>query len=163
MHRMISFFARRVQDFRARVAVEADIKVLMAEDLESAREHLKGVLAETSGVKLRFVQQDAALAILSAASWRPEVVILELRLRGADTPGLVQALKKEWPEMAVVISALFFEPCQRQAYLRNGADFFFDKSLEWTELIAFLRRRMALPVSNPVDASRMTPLQVSPI
>ena len=137
------------------------MRVLMAEDLESVREHLIWLLAGAGGWELRFVAQDAALATLTAAAWRPEVVILDVRLRGAETLRTLEALKKEWPDMAVVISAFFFEPYHRQAYLRHGADFFFDKSLEWSELIAFLRRRMAQPVTNPVDASRMTPLQVS--
>ena len=134
----------------------------MAEDLGSAREHLKGLLAEACAVELRFVQQDAALAILTAARWRPEVLILDLRLRGADTLSVVQALKKQWPDMAVVVSALFFEPCQRQTYRSQGADFFFDKSLEWSELIAFLRRvgaAQVLPAS--MDAGRTTRLQAA--
>ena len=136
------------------------MKVLMAEDLESVREHLKGLLAQSAGVQLRFVQQDAALATLSVAAWRPDVVILDVRLRGAEIQAALSALKKEWPGMRVVISAFFFEPHQRAAYLRDGADFFFDKSLEWSELIAFLRTvsaAQALP--DPVVASRMTLLQ----
>jgi len=129
------------------------MKVLMAEDLQSVHEHLRGSLAEFAGVELRFVAQDAALATLSAASWRPEVVILEVRMRGAGVLGTLAALKKEWPDMVVVISAFFFEPHHRQAYLRQGADFFFDKSLEWRELVAFLRPVCAAQaVAKPPDA-----------
>ncbi len=134
------------------------MKVLMAEDLGSVREHLRGLLTEFAGVELRFVQQDAALATLTAAAWRPEVVILDVRLRGAETRGALEALKKEWPGMAVVISAFFFEPQHRQDYLRQGADFFFDKSLEWSELIAFLRRvSAAQAISSRRDLRQPAP------
>ena len=120
------------------------MKVLMAEDLESVRGHLRGLLAESAGVELRFVQQDAAVAILTAGVWRPDVAILDVRLRGAATLETLAAMKKEWPGMAVVICSFFFEPYHRDAYLRDGADFFFDKSREWSELIAFLRRVSAM-------------------
>ena len=113
--------------------------MLMAEDLASVREHLTGLLAELAGVELRFVAQDAALATLIAATWRPDAVILDIRLRGAEALRAVQALKKEWPGMAVVLCASVIDPCQRDAHLGQGADFFFDKTLEWSELIAFLR------------------------
>ncbi len=137
------------------------MKLLMAEDLESVRQHLGELLAETADVELRFVAQEASQLMQAAADWQPDVAILDLRLRGMMTLGALETLKRKWPDMSVVVSGFFFEPYYRTAFLRHGADFFFDKSLEWGDLLAFLRQRMAQPASNPVDANRMTPLQVS--
>ena len=134
------------------------MKVLMAEDLKSVREHLGGLLFEARDVELRFVAQDAAPLLQLAASWAPEVVILDTRMRGSMTLAVMEALKKQWPDSAVVVSAFFFEPYYREAYIRHGADLFFDKSLEWNELIQFLRRRQmhsdAKPVAAIVPAAR---------
>jgi hypothetical protein len=43
--------------------------------------------------------------------------------------------------MAVVVSAFVFRPYCRHAVLNLGADRFFEKSIEWKEVIAFLRRK----------------------
>lgn len=124
------------------------MKVLMAEDLKSVREHLSGLLFEARDIELRFVGQDAAPLLESAGAWAPEVVILDTRMRGSMTLAVIEALKKQWPRAAVVVSAFFFEPYYREAYIRHGADFFFDKSLEWNDLIQFLRRRRDRPEAD---------------
>ena len=113
----------------------------MAEDLTSVREHLSGLLSEAREIEVRFVEQDMAPLMQAAADWQPEVVILDVRMRGMMTLGILEAIKKQRADTAVAVSAFFFEPYYRDAYLRHGADFFFDKSLEWKELIHFLRRR----------------------
>ena len=139
------------------------MSVLLTEGPGSVRERLTGLLAEAADFELRFVPQDAALVTLTAAAWRPEVVILDTRLRGAEALRTLEVLKKEWPGMAVVISAFFFGAFERDAYLGRGADFFFDKSREWSELIEFLRRACAAQaVSKPPDDSWMALVQVLP-
>lgn len=131
------------------------MRVLMAEDLESVREHLGGLLAEASDIELRFIEQEAAPLAQMAAEWRPDVVILDIRMRGKMTLGILETLKADWPRMAVVVSAFFFEPYYRDAFLRHGADFFFDKTLEWKELVGFLRRRQEWAAQGRIPAMTM--------
>ncbi|MFH1605043.1 MAG: response regulator, partial [Pseudomonadota bacterium] len=132
-----------------------DVKVLMAEDLAAVREYLSALCDESGNAELRFLEQDAMALLQAAADWRPNVVILDIRMRGQTALGVLESLKRDRPDMAVVVSAFFFEPYFRQGYLRNGADFFFDKSLEWNELTAFLRRRQAQLASAGVDVAQM--------
>lgn len=129
------------------------MKVLMAEDLESVREHLSELLAETGDFELRFIEQDASLLMQTTAAWRPDVVVLDISMREGMALGILEALKREWQGMAVVVSAFFFQPYYRTAFLKLGADLFFDKSIEWDELIAFLRSRQAQVTSDPSIAS----------
>ncbi len=137
------------------------MKVLMAEELISVREHLSGLLSEARNIDLRFIGQDATLLLQVAAAWLPDVVILDARMRGSMTLAVMEALKKQLPATAVVVSAFFYEPYYREAYIRHGADFFFDKSLEWKELIAFLRKCEAQVLSEsegtPCAASQVGP------
>ena len=138
------------------------MKVLMAEDLTSVREHLSGLLVEARAVEVRFVGQDTAPLMQAAAEWQPEVVILDVRMRGTMTLGILESIKKERPDTAVAVSAFFFEPYYREAYLRHGADFFFDKSLEWQELITFLRRCEARFLSQSANAPLSRPADDGP-
>jgi len=117
------------------------MKVLMAEDLQPVRDHLSGLLAEAGDVDLRFLWQEAKPFLQEVAAWRPDAVILDISMRGGLTLGVLQEIKKQWPGTAVVISASVYHPYYRKAFLSLGADLFFDKSLEWDELIAFLDNR----------------------
>ena len=119
------------------------MKVLMAEDEVAMRERLAALLVGVADVQLRCVEQDAAVAMLNVAAWRPDVVIMDVFMRGAAAVALLEAIKKEWPDMAVVISAWVEQP-YGHVYLKCGADAFLDKSSDWEELGALLRARRAL-------------------
>lgn len=129
------------------------MKILMAEDLESVREHFSRLAAGVSAAELRFGTQDATQLLQAVAQWQPDVVIMDMHMRGMMTVAVLEALKKDWPGMAIVVAGFFFEPYYRTAYFRHGADFFFDKSLEWDELIAFLRGRRASMAQERAEQS----------
>lgn len=124
------------------------MKVLVAEDLKSVREHLSERLGEAGAVELRFVGQDASPLMLTVADWRPDVVILDIRMRGMMALEVLEVLKKEWPGVAVVVSAFIFQPWYRQGFLTLGADLVIDKSFEWEELIAFVHRRQDMLLAS---------------
>lgn len=130
-----------------------NMKILMAEDLEPMREHLSGLMAEAGDIELRVVSQDASQVMRTAAAWRPDVIILDIRMRVMRTLDVLEILKKEWPATAVAVSALVFPSDYRELCLGQGADFFFDKSLEWNELMAFLHQRRAQAAADLVDAA----------
>ena len=131
------------------------MKVLMAEDLESVRTRLSELLADCKDIELRFIDQDEMLLTQTAAEWRPDVIILDIRMRGMMTLAILEAQKRAWPGVAVAVSGFFFDPYYREAFLKHGADLFFDKSAEWQELMAFLRGRRALAGSGTVDTPMM--------
>ena len=114
---------------------------MMAEDLLPVREHLSELLDEAPGVEVRFLWQEAKPLLQEVAAWGPEVVIVDISMRGGMAVGVLESIKKNWPEIVVVISASVYLPYYRQAFLSLGADMFFDKSLEWDQLIAFLKAR----------------------
>lgn len=86
-----------------------DMKVLAAESLELAREHLSGLLVEAGDLEVRFAEQTATPLMQTATAWQSDVVILDFGLRG---------------------------------------------TIEWEDLIAFLRLRRTQPASDPVEAPR---------
>ena len=116
------------------------MKVLMADDEAAIRERLTGLMAGAANAQLRFVEQDAVVAMLNVSAWRPDVVILDVFLRGSTTLGMLQAIKKEWPGITVVISAWVEQP-YGHVYVKCGADAFLDKSGGWDDLGELLRER----------------------
>ena len=136
------------------------MKVLMAEDLESVREHLSRLMAEVEGIELRFLRQDAAPLLQTTADWQPEALIIDIRMRGMMMIGILGECKKRWPSMAIVVSGFAFEPYYRSAFLKNGADYAFDKTVEWSELIAFLVSLQGPAASIRADVPLMAPAQI---
>ena len=118
------------------------MKVLMVDDETAMRERLSALLAGVANAQVRHVEQDATVAMLNAAAWRPDVVILDVLLRGAAAIRMLEAIKKEWPHMAVVISAWVEQP-YGDVYLKCGADALLDKSCGWDDLGALLFMRAA--------------------
>jgi len=127
------------------------MKILMAEDMEPVREHLGRLLDEVGNVKLRFVEQDAALLLQTIADWQPDAVIIDIRMRGTMVLGLLEECRKQWPHMAVVVSGVFFEQYYRTVFLRAGANAVFDKAGDWSELITFLDNRQVQAAPGIVD------------
>lgn len=133
---------------------------MMAEDLLPVRDHLSELLDEAGGVEVRFLWQEAKQLLQEVAAWRPEVVIVDISMRGGMAVGVLESIKKQWPETAVVISASVYLPYYRQAFLNLGADMFFDKSFEWDQLIAFLKARRS-SCAHSANTSRETERKAS--
>lgn len=110
----------------------------MVDDDASAREVFGQYLGGFAGAQLRIVEQDAAVAMLNTAAWKPDVLVLDIFLRGARTIDMLEAVKREWPGMTVVITAWAVQPYSH-VYLRYGAHAFVDKSRGWAELDGLLR------------------------
>lgn len=131
------------------------MKILMAEDLHSVHDRMRAHTAEFEAVDLRFLEQDARLLMQTAAEWQPDVIIFDISMRGGMAIALLEALKKQRPELAVAISSLFSRSFYRKAFLSRGADLFFDKLTGWEGLVAFLRARAVPAASVPSNARQM--------
>lgn len=109
------------------------MRVLIADDQPQVRSALRLLLKQERGVTVVGEAEDVEQALVLAAAWRPDVVLLDwelpdLRVAGpAKTAGgrLLPALVTACPQVKVV--ALSGRPEARQAALASGADFFVSK------------------------------------
>ena len=129
------------------------MRVLMAEDLESARERLTEMIGDVQDLEVRFVGQDVMSLLQTAGAWRPDVVILDVRMRGMIVLGVLETLKSIWPGMSVVISAFDMDAYYRAAFLKHGADCAIDKSFEWNGLLTFLQTQREREDAAAVDSA----------
>lgn len=115
------------------------MKILIADDLTATRTHLAELLRDVADIDLRGVAQDAKQATKLALSWEPDVLILDIHIRGGRGIGVVQAVKAAKPATVVIIASIMSGADIREAALKRGADLFFDKSVDLEKVAAILR------------------------
>jgi DNA-binding NarL/FixJ family response regulator len=115
------------------------MRVLIAESSTGLRERLVGMLNELKGVEIVGQATDVSTARALAQRTKPDVTILDTLDSSGDWIGLLQYLKASRPGSKAIVLTNFVEPEHRDMCLRNGADFFFDKSIEFNQAIAAIR------------------------
>lgn len=109
------------------------------DDLPIVREHLRELLAGVEGIELRGVERDAKAATELAVSWNPDVVVLDMSVRGGRGIDVLQAVKKANPAIVVIVSTILSDSVYREACLKHGADYFFDKATEFEKIAGVLK------------------------
>jgi DNA-binding NarL/FixJ family response regulator len=98
-----------------------------------------GMLQELTGVEVVGQATDVASARLLARRLRPDLTILDTLDFSGDWIGLLQYIKATRPEAKTIVMTNFVDPEHREMCLRNGADLFFDKSIEFDKAVAAVR------------------------
>lgn len=84
------------------------------------------------------VAKTGSEVIDGVAESRPDVLILDMAMPGGNGYDALQAIKQG--QSAPWIIVLTNHPAYRQRSLDAGADYFFDKSAEFDQLLALLER-----------------------
>jgi len=132
------------------------LRVYLVEDSARVFERLREAMAEVGAAVVGHAD-DAASAIAGIAALRPDAVVIDIALRegtGLHVLKEIAELADEERPLRVVLTN-FNRPWYRDAAVRLGADYFFDKSCEIPQMLEVLRS-MALPArrpSAPVQAS----------
>jgi DNA-binding NarL/FixJ family response regulator len=116
-----------------------NMRVLIAESSTGVRERLVSMLLELKGVEIVGQATDVATARQLARRLRPDLTILDTLDSSGDWIGLLQLLKATRPDSQAIVLTNFVEPEHRDMCMRNGADFFFDKSIEFEKAVSTVR------------------------
>lgn len=79
--------------------------------------------------------QDVGEAINSIEELKPDAVILDIQMPGGSGIEVLRHIKKEQPATVVIILTNYPYSQYRHECMDGGADFFFDKSLEFDRAI----------------------------
>lgn len=96
------------------------------------------LITELGGFDMVGVSKTGAEAINGVAELTPAVLILDMAMPGGGGFNVLQAVK-QLPSAPLVI-VLTNHPAYRQKSLDADADYFFDKSTEFDQLLALLER-----------------------
>jgi YesN/AraC family two-component response regulator len=116
------------------------LKVLLVEDNRIYRETFKDNLRQHFPVVSVSEAVNADEALQKIKGTPPDLIFMDIRLPGMNGLQLTQRVKKDFPEIPVVILTGYDLPEYREAAIQYGADGFFVKeSLQWEEIESLVK------------------------
>lgn len=111
------------------------LKIFIADDSELLVEKLVNILSDIQDVKIIGKAYDALTAENLIKKLIPDVVILDVHLNDGSGIEILKQIKKDNPSTIVIIFTNRSEPDYRKVCLKEGADYFLDKSIEFEKII----------------------------
>lgn len=118
--------------------VPGTIKVVIIDDFRIIVERLTHMLITIPGISFSGSADQAESALNLVHKVAPEIVIMDIHLRFASPKEgitLLNTLKRERPEMTLIVFTNYADTRYRHLCEINGVDFFFDKATD-LELMA---------------------------
>jgi DNA-binding NarL/FixJ family response regulator len=115
------------------------MKILIADDSSVVRERLINLLADVPGVEVVGQAQDAMEARNLVEKLRPDVAILDLRMPKGSGADVLWDIRKLNPTPTVIMLTNYSHPENRKKCMERGADYFFDKSTEFQNVLSVLK------------------------
>ena len=123
---------------RAAEATVSELLVLVVEDSKIVRERLIRLLSVVPNLRIVAEATSARDAIAKIGEVMPDVVTLDLRLEDGSGLDVLRALDGVQPRPCIAVLSNYGDQHSRRECLALGADYFFDKSLELTDLRVLL-------------------------
>jgi DNA-binding NarL/FixJ family response regulator len=123
------------------------MRIVIIDDSILIRERLSQMLSELEEIEIVAEEQDEIEAIECIRKLKPDVVILDIRLRKGSGINVMREIKKDKPSPAVIILTSYPNNFYRMKCLSAGAEFFLDKSTEF-EKIPVILKEMASSLSD---------------
>lgn len=115
------------------------IRILLADDHALLRAGLKALLAPHPDLEVVGEAADAAGAIRLAQGLHPDIVVLDIGMPGASGLEAVARIRRELPEVKVLILSMHDDQGYLRQALRAGASGYVLKQAADTELLAAIR------------------------
>lgn len=130
------------------------MNLLVVENAVIVRERLIRTFSRWNGVYVVGASSNAADAIEVGLETKPDVVLLDIFLDQSSGLQVLQSLKNCAPAPVFVVMTNYVEPYHRKKYVQAGAEYFFDKVMEFDSLLQCLRqlRYRFPPATNPPAA-----------
>jgi len=113
--------------------------VFIVDDSPVVRERLSSMISELSNVNIVGQADIAFEAIESIRKLNPEVVVLDISMPGGNGLYVLEMIRKHSVKALVLMLTNFGHEQYRQKCLQLGADYFFDKSTEFEQVIEVLK------------------------
>lgn len=110
------------------------MKIFIADDAPLVRERLAGMLSNLENVELVGQADNGAEAITGVARYRPDLVILDMRMPGRNGLDVLKTIKQQPEPPIVIMLTAFPTPQYHQQCLKAGAEYFFDKTIEFDRI-----------------------------
>lgn len=135
------------------------IKVLLGEDHEVLRDGLKSLLKEDAEIKVVGEAASGKEVILQVENTKPDLVLLDVNLPEMSGLEVTAFLKKEFPQVKILILSMLAHEKYAQELLNAGADGYAVKNIGKSELIFAIKKVMKnqLYISSEINLSKIKP------
>ncbi len=120
------------------------IRVLIADDHRIVREGLRQVIADAPDIQVRAeaASGDEALQAVQALQGEQglDVVLLDIAMPGGDGLDVLQALRKQWPSLPVLMLSTYPEKQYAVRCIKLGAAGYLNKSADPDDMVAAVRK-----------------------
>ena len=125
-------------------SVQSGVRVLLGDDHKIVREGLKMVLADDPRLQV-VAEADTGPGVLDAVQTLQgtqgiDVVLLDIAMPGMDGLEVLQSLRRDWPDLPVLMLSTYPEKQYAVRCIKLGASGYLNKSTDPDELIAALNR-----------------------
>jgi DNA-binding NarL/FixJ family response regulator len=117
------------------------VKLLIVDDSDLIRAGLISLLQGIPGIDSIHTAHSLAQALESVRSILPSMLILDLHLPDGNALSVLSALKDLAPDMQIVMLTNDASTFNRSKCLATGANWFFDKSMEYDSLLDLVRNQ----------------------
>jgi two-component system response regulator NreC len=100
---------------------ESQISIVLADDHNVIRAGLRSMLEAEADLRVIGEAADSAAAKKLASDRRPNVLVLDLQMPGAEPARDIQALRENVPDTAIVVLTMQSDPRKARDLLRAGA------------------------------------------
>jgi len=114
------------------------MKVFIVEVAEIVRNGLTAMLSEIPGVDVIGTAEDEQGAISQICAMSPDVAVIDINLHRGSGFAVLRAVKKHNPVIKVMMLTNYTNEIYVNRCLSAGADYFFDKTLEFMQVGAVL-------------------------
>jgi NarL family two-component system response regulator YdfI len=115
------------------------IRVLIADDHLMVREGLQLILSSQNDFEVVGEAVDGAAAVRLTGELQPDVILMDLRMPGMDGLEAIDHIRRQWPDMAIVILTTYNEDDLMLRGLRAGARSFLLKDTDRQTLFHTIR------------------------
>jgi DNA-binding response OmpR family regulator len=115
------------------------MKVLIVDDSTMVCQRLTALLGSVRGLSICGWAHDVSSALESVAKQEPEIVLLDAHIRGKSGVDVLDGISQRKNSSTVIVMTNNPAAQSRRRFMAAGADFLFDKSLEFEELISLCR------------------------
>lgn len=124
------------------------IRIITVDDSAVVAERLQSMLNELEEVEYMGNAINISSALELIQEKEPHVVVLDIHLRDdlivAGGVHLLIQLKRKYPEMKIIMLTNLSDAHYRSACMTFGADYFFDKTIDFEKIPAVLKEIQAL-------------------
>lgn len=125
-------------DVERRAGIGRSIRVLLVDDHEMARRGLQAMLSTAEWIEVIGEAAACDEALRAVESLRPDLVLLDIRMPGADGLACLERLKRLDHPVAVVMVTLYDDPRYVLEAIRRGAAGYILKDASTEDVIATL-------------------------